>query len=296
MASCSRNRAGCGGGEEGFQRIAANTSGHRRKRSDPYINSTVWGKVLLDSGDLPGAKQRFEQTQAVARETDSKPLLPAALGGMGLVLMQQGKPSEARKAYEQALAIDKEIAYQQESAEISLAMAELDIEEGRAAEGQPMIQDALKVFRAANLNDDEISGHALAARALLAAGKPSDARREIESARSLSARTQNRLVGMGFAIAEAQVLAGSGKAADANKILAEVIANARKKGLIRYELEARLASGEIELKSGVAAEGRKNPGRSGAGDASARGYALIAQKSGGSQSDYWKEGRLRLAP
>ncbi len=252
------------------------------------------GKVLLDSGDLPGAKQRFEQTQAVARETDSKPLLPAALGGMGLVLMQQGKPSEARKAYEQALAIDKEIAYQQESAEISLAMAELDIEEGRAAECQPMIQDALKVFRAANLNDDEISGHALAARALLAAGKPSDARREIESARSLSARTQNRLVGMGFAIAEAQVLAGSGKAADANKILAEVIANARKKGLVRYELEARLASGEIELKSGVAAEGRKNLDAL-ANDASARGYALIAQKAEEASPTTGKRA-LRLAP
>ena len=74
--------------------------------------------------------------------------------------MQQGKPSEARKAYEQALAIDKEIAYQQESAEISLAMAELDFEEGRAAECQPMIQDALNCIRAAKLNDDEISGHA----------------------------------------------------------------------------------------------------------------------------------------
>jgi hypothetical protein len=99
---------------------------------------------------------------------------------------------------------------------------------------------------------------------------------------------------MEFAIAEAQVLAGSGKAADANRILAEVIANARKMGLVRYELEARLASGEIELKSGVAAEGRKNLDAL-AKDASARGYALIAQKAEEASPATGKRA-LRLAP
>jgi hypothetical protein len=83
---------------------------------------------------------------------------------------------------------------------------------------------------------------------------------------------------MEFAIAAAQVLAGSGKTADASKILADVIADARKMGPVQYELEARLASGEIELKSGVAAEGRKNLDAL-AKDASARGYALIAEKA-----------------
>ena len=58
--------------------------------------------------------------------------------------MMRARPTSKRST------IDKEIGYSQESAEIGLAVAELDIEEGRAAEAQVLIQDAVKVFRAAN--------------------------------------------------------------------------------------------------------------------------------------------------
>ncbi len=236
------------------------------------------GKLLMDSGDLPGALKHFEQTQVVSKETDEKPLLPAALGGMGAVLMHQGKPGEARKVFDQALAIDKEISYQQEYSEVSMARAELDVEERGLDDAKTALQPAIKVFRAAKLSGDEIAAHALMTRILLAEGKPRDAQKEIESARALATKTQNKLVGMDFAIAEAQVLAASGKAAEANKILAGVIADAKKMGLVRYELEARLASGEIEMKSGTAADGRKSLD-SLAKDANAKGYALIAQKA-----------------
>src|SRR5580700_6218279 len=237
------------------------------------------GKLLLDSGDLAGAKQRFEQTQAIARETDAKQLLPAALGGIGQVLFQQRKLNEARQSYEQALAIDQEIAYTQESAEISLDVAELDIEEGRAVEAQPLIQDAVKVFRDAKLSNDEITAHALLARALLAAGKTADAQKELESARSLAAKTQNLLVSLDFAITEARVLVASGKAAAANKILTPVLAEAKIRGLVRYELEARLVAAEIELKSGSPPDEAKKNLASLEKDATAKGYVLIAQSA-----------------
>jgi serine/threonine protein kinase/tetratricopeptide (TPR) repeat protein len=236
------------------------------------------GKLLMDSGDLAGALQHFQQTQAVAKETDEKPLLPAALGGMGLVLMQQGNPGEARKALEQALAIDKEISYQQEYSEVSIALAELDFEEGRLAEAQAAIPAAIKVFHAAKLSDDEIAAHALLARVLLNAGKTAEARKELDAGRALATKTQNKLVGMDFAIADARVLAASGKAGEENRILLGVIAGAKKMGLVRYELEARLASGEIVLKSGAAAEARKNLDAL-AKDASAKGYVQIARKA-----------------
>jgi serine/threonine protein kinase/tetratricopeptide (TPR) repeat protein len=243
------------------------------------------GKVLMDSGDLAGAKQRFEQTQAVAHETDAKPLLPAALGGMGEVLVQQGKPNDARKAYEQALAIDKEIGYSQESAEIGLALAELDIEEGRGAEAEALIQDAVKVFRAAKLSVDEITAHTMLARSLLAIGKKSDALKELESSRSLAAKTQNRLVALDFAITEARVLAALGRAAEANKVLTPALADARARGLVRYEFEARLAAAEIELKSDATAEAVKNL-RAIEKDAAAKGYVLVARKAGAKAKFY----------
>jgi tetratricopeptide (TPR) repeat protein len=235
------------------------------------------GKLLMDSGDLAGALQHFQQTQAVARQTDEKPLLPAALGGMGLVQMQQGKPDEARKAFEQALAIDKEISYQQEYSEVSIALAELDFQEGRLAEAQAAILAAIKVFHAAKLSDDEIAAHALLARVLLKEGKTGEARNELEAGHALAGKTQNRLVGLDFAIVDAQALAASRKAPEGSKILARVIADARKLGLVRVELEARLAAAEIEMQSGGGA-GRKNLDAL-AKDASAKGYVLIAKKA-----------------
>jgi hypothetical protein len=197
---------------------------------------------------------------------------------MGQVLVQQGKLNDAREAYEQALAIDKEIGYTQESAEIGLALAELDIEEGRAAEALSLIQDAVKVFRAAKLSDDETTAHTLLARGLLATGKPNDAQKELESARPLAAKTQNRLVALDFAITEARVLAALGKAAEANKVLAPALADARRRGLVRYELEARLAAAEIELRSGAPADAAKNLAVL-EKDATAKGYILIAQNA-----------------
>jgi tetratricopeptide (TPR) repeat protein len=236
------------------------------------------GKLLMDSGDLAGALQHFQQTQAVARETDEKPLLPAALGGMGSVLVQQGKFGDARKAFEQALAIDKEIGYQQEESEVSMALAELNLEEGRLTEAQASLTAAIKAFRTAKLSDDEIAAHALLARVLLASGNPGQAQKEIDSARSLAAKTQNRLVAMDFAIAEARVLAASDRFDDANKILAGVIADARKLGLVRLELEARLASAEIATKSGSVKITRAQLATI-EKDAAARGYIKLARSA-----------------
>jgi hypothetical protein len=113
---------------------------------------------------------------------------------------------------------------------------------------------------------------------LLKAGKTAEARKELDAGRVLAGKTQNRLVGMDFAIADARVLAASGKAADSNRVLLGVIADAKKMGLVRYELDARLAAGEIGLESAAAAEARKNLDAV-AKDASAKGYVLIARKA-----------------
>ncbi len=248
------------------------------QKADTSYQLNGLGRILLNTGDLAGAMQRFAESQAVARETDEKPLLPAALVGSGDVFLQQSLLGDVRKAYEQALAIDKELGLKQEASESSLALAGLDIEDGRAPEAVTLIQESLKEFRAAKSSDDEISGGVLLARALLAAGKPSDALKEIESARALAAKTQNRLVRMDFAIAEARVLLGAGKPAEAGKILELVRADAKKLGLVRYELEARLVLAEVEIKSGNITSGRAQFAAL-EKDARARGFLLIASKA-----------------
>lgn len=236
------------------------------------------GRTLLITGDLDGAMQRFDQSVSVARETEEKPLLPAALAGKGNVFLQQGRMSDSRKAYEQALAIDKELGFKQEASEISLALAALDIEDGRAAAAVTLIQKALGEFRAAKLSDDEISAHALLARALLATEKPRDALKEVDSARGIAAKTQNRLVRMDFEIAEARVLYAGGKSAEAREIVEPVRADAKRLDLVRYELEARLILAEIDIKSGNASVGREQLTTL-EREATTKGYLLIARKT-----------------
>jgi serine/threonine protein kinase/tetratricopeptide (TPR) repeat protein len=236
------------------------------------------GRILLNTGDPAGAMERFAESQAVARQTDEKPLLPAALIGAGDVFLQQGRLRDSRNAYEQALAIDKELGFKQEASESSLALATLNIEEGRAAEAITPIQQALQEFHTSKLSDDEISGHALLARALVATGKRSDALKEIESARGLAAKTQNRLAGMDFAIAEGLVLFVSGRSAEASKVLATVLADAKKLGLLRYEFETRLILAQIESKSGNA-EASRTQLTALKTEATSRGFLLIARKA-----------------
>jgi hypothetical protein len=83
---------------------------------------------------------------------------------------------------------------------------------------------------------------------------------------------------MDFAIAEARVLAASDRFDDANKILAGVIADARKLGLVRLELEARLASAEIATKSGSVKITRAQLATI-EKDAAARGYIKLARSA-----------------
>jgi tetratricopeptide (TPR) repeat protein len=236
------------------------------------------GELMLYSGDLTGARQRFEKSEAIAHETDEKPLLPAALSGMGEVFLQQGYFSNARQVYEQALKIDKDFGYKAEAAEMLLGLAHVELAEGHPAEAESSILEALKEFRAGKLRDDEIMGHTVLAQALVAEGKTNEAREEIGLAKGLAVKTQNRLVGLELAIAEARVLFAGSKFTEATRILAPAQAEAEKLGLARYDLEARLIMAELEIASGNVGVGREHLAAIGK-EASAKGFMLFAHNA-----------------
>lgn len=233
------------------------------------------GELLLYSGDLTGARQRFEKSEAIAHETDEKPLLPAALSGMGEVFLQQGQFSDARQVYEQALKIDKDFGYKAEGAEMLLGLAQVKLAEGHPAEAESSILEALKEFRAGKLRDDEIMGHTILAQALVAEGKTKEAQKEIDLAKGLAINTQNRLVGLELAIAEAHVLFAGSKFTEATRILAPAQVEAEKLGLVRYDLEARLIMAKLEIASGNVDIGRERLAATGK-EASAKGFILFA--------------------
>src|SRR4029077_3892465 len=140
---------------------------------------------------------------------------------------------------------------------------------------------AIADIQALKLPDREASARALLARNFLAQGKLSEAQKQIAIAKSLTAKRQHRGVGLQVQIADAQVQAASGRPADVNAamaILNRALEEATQFDFVIYQFEARLALGEIEIKSGKISAGR-NRLETLKEDAQAKQYLLIAEKA-----------------
>jgi hypothetical protein len=81
-----------------------------------------------------------------------------------------------------------------------------------------------------------------------------------------------------FALVEARVRAATGDAEAARKRLLEIVAEARTAGLELYELEARLALGELESRSSREQDGRARL-RTVEQEAKTLGLALLARQA-----------------
>ena len=91
-------------------------------------------------------------------------------------------------------------------------------------------------------------------------------------------KPQIRYLLLDYAITSVRVLAARGKLAEAKKNLAVTFEESRKYGFLGYQLEARLALGEIEMKSRRNAAGRACL-QALERDARAKGFLLIARKA-----------------
>ena len=140
---------------------------------------------------------------------------------------------------------------------------------------------AIADIQALKLPDREASARALLTRNLLVQGKLSEAQKQIAMAKSLTAKRQHREVGLQVQIADAQVQAASGRPADVNAaiaILNRALEVATQFDFVIYQFEARLALGEIEMKSGKMSAGR-NRLETLKKDADDKQYLLIAGKA-----------------
>jgi ATP/maltotriose-dependent transcriptional regulator MalT len=195
--------------------------------------------------------------------------------------MQQGDLAGARQNYQEAIKLRNEISEKSGAAEFSLLLASLSVEEGRPAEAEALARQALEAFRTAKISELQISAHAVLAQALLGQGKLNPARNEIAMGKPQAAKTQQRLLRLQFEIADAEVLAASGKPADfqaATASLQAVIREAEKLGLRGPLYQARLSLGKAEMQ-----HGNKNNGRARLAevekDAGAAGFVLIRKKA-----------------
>ena len=236
------------------------------------------GEVLRDLGELREAQRRYQESAAICRSLNREETLAYALSGLGLVEYDRDELALARKNDEEAIRTLNTLGEKPRAASVRVSLAALSIEESRAAEAEKISRDDAAVLEAAKQNDDAASAYSVLAQALLAQNKIPEAQAALNRAQSFAAQSHDRVVRLGIAIASARIRATAGKHAEAERTLAAALAEATRYRLPCFQLEARLALGEIEVQTGRAAAGRARLARV-AQQARRAGFLLIARKA-----------------
>lgn len=248
------------------------------KSSVAYF-SMSFADVLYNLGDLREAKAKLEESVEMNREIGDKRTMGFAMSELGLIFSALGNLAEARRKNEEALAVWTELGNKVFVESTQIDRADLLTEEGNPEEAESLARTALRgLATEKGPADNQAWAHNVLARALLARGKAEDAQREITRATETAAASQNRGLRMQLAITSARVAASLGEASHAKRMLDATRAEARKYGFVPHGLEARLALGEIEIKSGQDAIGRAHL-QALERDAKAKGFLLIARKA-----------------
>src|SRR5580704_574730 len=258
--------------------------------------------ILGLQGDLAGSQQGFEHSLTLWQEKSNRNAAAYAMWSLGSVLTEEADFAGSRKMYEQALAIRTTAGDKLAIAETQMGLADLALEEEQssaghlpaehsaagassdghsAAEQEAAARQALEVFQAQKVHDDETGAWSVLARALLAEGKTAAAKDAMQQARTLAAKSQNPNIRWPTAIAAAQIET-AGKdlavAGAASRELDGIVTKARELGYKGIELNARLTLAEIEMKTGKMAAGRAHLAAIEA-EAKAKGFNLVAHKA-----------------
>jgi DNA-binding winged helix-turn-helix (wHTH) protein/tetratricopeptide (TPR) repeat protein len=231
---------------------------------------------LADALDHTKNAESIEESDPVAQMDD--------LGRRGRILAAQGDLAGARAKQQEALAVAQKTGAKAQAAQSRIDLAELDLEEGKPAQAEQPIREAMAVFGSEKMLDDELNAHVLLSRCLLAQGKVGEAMAALHEVRSAVVHNQNPANRLSFTIAEARATTAALPApsqaasqARAKSELNDSIATARRLGFVLLEFEARLAAEEVGFTQDPQSGGRRLESLE--REAQLRGLGLIAQKA-----------------
>jgi len=186
--------------------------------------------------------------------------LTGAMVVLGDALMAQGDLPGARQQYQQALETRQKLGEEHLVAESQASLARLSLEEGHPDQAETLLRSAIAEFEKEKETPDATSACTLLSRALLAQSKFQEARKAIQQAAELGRNSPDPALILPLAIQDTQIdiaAAASGPAghlalATAGQKLRPEIATARKLGYYQIECEARLALAKADLKASPA--------------------------------------------
>jgi serine/threonine protein kinase/tetratricopeptide (TPR) repeat protein/TolB-like protein len=247
-------------------------------KSSAAVALANMAEVLRLKGDLSTALKKCQQALSMQRELGQKYYEADNLGYIGEILRQQGDVDGARSHFMEALAVQEQIGEKGGAAGTRLALVELAWESGKTADAEALARVALGTLQELKDTDGQMVAESVLARLLIAQGKLAQARESIAAALPLAEKSKDVIQRTPIAIDHVYLLAAEKNFAGAEQLARQTIAQARKLGLVQYQLEATLALGEAQMK-----ENKKTAGRAKLAElekaARKLGFEFIARKA-----------------
>jgi serine/threonine protein kinase/tetratricopeptide (TPR) repeat protein len=234
--------------------------------------------VLLNLAEIKEAKESCDQSLQLRRGMEDQAGTASSLGTMGDVEQVQGDLSAAEQHYSEALRIQEQLGQRADAAASRVWLAMLARENGKFAEGQKLAEDAAAEFSAEKDAHSEAAARLVLADILLLGGNADAARTQVANAQKLTDSSGDRTLASSISLTQAKIDIQTGGAEKAIPGLQTLEKEAKKHGSLSDALEARLALGEAQLKSGRTVEGRKTL-TTAAQEAKSKGLGLLETKA-----------------
>lgn len=240
------------------------------------------GEVFLRLGETMKSKHLLEESLQICRQIGDRSKEGSALSGLGRLSRLQGDADTAWQLESQAKSIFDEIGDQSQSAQMRTFISDLLMDRARYQEAAEMLRQSAQFFEKTKANKNAAEAYQSMGRALFAEGKLQEARSYIDRSQKIARLSHDEELELAGEIAAAQIAAASAGIFDTSEIakkLRDVAARAQQQKFAGLTLEARLALGEIEARSGPRGDGRLELANV-QQEATKRGFGQIARTAG----------------
>lgn len=235
------------------------------------------GGIYFDRGEMLSAGKCFAESLQIFTTSGNQYDRGLALRSLADFTLATADINDSRKYAEEAVSVFSQMGAKSEVATTQMLLARLLLEQRKFEGAESLARQSLAEFRMEKSTESEGDADAVLARALREQGRLEEAKTSMASARDLTAKTQDHEKRIFLSVEDGRLEAALGNDMAALEELSRALAEAKKADLVPVELEARLALGQVEVKSTPAA-GRKHLA-SLEQEARRKGFILIARKA-----------------
>jgi DNA-binding winged helix-turn-helix (wHTH) protein/tetratricopeptide (TPR) repeat protein len=236
--------------------------------------------VALAQGRVQDAHRLAQRAiDAGAPEQGDYQYFTLAMIRLGEALKAEGNLTAARRQFQQALEIQTRAGEGQLAAASQLELADLDIEEGHAAQAESGIRTAIAEFEKEHQDPAATAAYTLLSRDLRVQQRLEESRQAAQHAIQLGRGNADPELKLGASIeaARVQIASNTGAVNSARQDLRSAISTAKRLGYYTLESEAHLALLESDLKTNTTSA--KESVVAFASEARSHGLELIARRA-----------------